>query len=108
MARFVVDASVTLTWCFEDEATEWSDALLSQPKSGGEAVVPAHWPAEAANSILMAVRRGRIGHDKASRFFRDLRALPIRVDPEGDQAAFGRVFGLAAQHALTVYDAGLP
>jgi hypothetical protein len=28
MAVFVVDASVTLAWCFADEATTWTEELL--------------------------------------------------------------------------------
>ncbi len=31
MVRLVPDASVTLTWCFEDEAMPWTDALLEPP-----------------------------------------------------------------------------
>ncbi len=106
MARLVPDASATLTWCFEDEAMPWTDAVLAQLKAGDEGVVPAHWPAEVANALLIAVRRGRISRDKANRFFLDLRALPIRIDPESNEAAFDQVFKLADQYSLTIYDAG--
>jgi len=85
MARLVPDASATLTWCFEDEAMPWTDALLADLRAGGEAIVPAHWPAEVANALLIAVRRGRISRETANRFFLDLRALPIRVDPESSE-----------------------
>jgi predicted nucleic acid-binding protein len=105
MARFVPDASVTVTWCFEDEATSWTDALLARLKASDEAIVPAHWPAEVSNAILMAVRRGRISGEKAGRFFEDLRALPIHVDPFSSDYAFDRVFALAGHHRLTAYDA---
>ena len=105
MAGFVVDASVTLTWCFEDEATPWTDALLARIKAGDEGAVPAHWPVEVANALLVAVRRGRISREKANRFFGDLRALPIRVDPESSENAYSRAFALAEQYRLTVYDA---
>jgi predicted nucleic acid-binding protein len=105
MARFVPDASVTLTWCFEDEATVWSDALLDQLKAGDEAIVPALWPVEVANAVLIGVRRRRISAEKASRFFEDLRALPIHIDYQNSETTFGRVFALAAQQGLTVYDA---
>ena len=105
MARWVPDASVTLTWCFEDEATPSTDALLVKLKAGDEATVPPHWPVEVANSLLVAIRRGRISREKASRFFQDLRALPIRVDPGSSENVFGRVFALAEQFKLTAYDA---
>ncbi len=106
MARLVPDASATLTWCFEDEATPWTDAVLAQLKAGDEGVVPAHWPAEVANALLIAVRRGRISRDKANRFLLDLRALPIRIDPESNEAVFDNVFKLADKCSLTIYDAG--
>jgi predicted nucleic acid-binding protein len=31
---FVVDASATLAWCFQDEATDWSRALLQRVLEG--------------------------------------------------------------------------
>jgi hypothetical protein len=41
---FVVDASVKLAWCFEDEVTAWTDGLLDRLRNGGKVVVRAHWP----------------------------------------------------------------
>ncbi len=105
MARFVPDASVTLAWCFEDEATSWSDAVLARLKASDEAIVPAHWPVEVANAVWVAVRSGRIVAEKASRFFDDLCALPIYIDPPSAEHTFGDVFALATRHGLTAYDA---
>jgi len=105
MPRWVPDASATLTWCFEDEAMAWTDDLLARLRTGDEALVPGHWPAEVANSLLMAVRRGRISREKANRFVRDLHALPIRLDPQSSAAVFDDVFKLAEQYTLTIYDA---
>jgi hypothetical protein len=42
METFVVDASVTLPWCFEDEATAWTDGLLDRLRGGDQIEVPAH------------------------------------------------------------------
>ena len=42
MAAFVIDASATLPWCFADEATEGTNALLTRLRTGDEAIVPAH------------------------------------------------------------------
>ena len=105
MVRLVPDASVTLTWCFEDEAMPWTDALLAELRAGDEAIVPAHWPAEVANALLIAVRRGRISREKANRFLLDLRVLPIRIDSESSEPVFRQVFKLAEKYSLTVYDA---
>lgn len=67
--------------------------------------MPAHWPVEVANAVWVAARRGRIAGEKATRFFDGLRALPIRIDPQSGEHTFGRVFALATQHGVTVYDA---
>jgi len=105
MARLVVDASVALTWCFEDEATPWGDALLARIRGGDQVVVPAIWPSEIANSLLIAIRRSRIEMTKARRFVDDLCALPIAIDPVSAERVLRQAFLVAAQYKLTVYDA---
>jgi predicted nucleic acid-binding protein len=105
MAVFVPDASATLAWFFEDETSDWTEALLTRLKSGDSAVVPNHWPVEVANAFVMAVRRGRMSKDKTARLFGDLLALPIRIDSASTQTTFGQVFAYAELYGLTVYDA---
>lgn len=34
--QFVADASITLSWCFEDEATPWTDSLLDRLRNGDQ------------------------------------------------------------------------
>jgi len=53
MAVFVIDASATLPWCFADEATAATNAVLTRLRTGDEAIVPAHWPLEGANALLI-------------------------------------------------------
>lgn len=59
MAPFVVDASMTLSWCFADEVTPYSRAVLAALETT-YAVVPALWPFEVANALAIAERRKRI------------------------------------------------
>ena len=105
MPGFVPDASATLPWCFEDEATPWTDALLDRIEGGEAAVVPAHWPLEVANALLVARRRGRVTADQISEFIEDLAALPIRLEPPSSPAQWPGVLALAEKHSLTAYDA---
>ena len=77
MPGFVADASVTLPWCFADEATPATEALLDRLRACEPAVVPAHWSTEVMNGLLMAVRRSRLDLERVARFTRDLAALPI-------------------------------
>lgn len=99
---FVVDASVTMAWCFEDEASEASEAVLDRLRDD-EALVPALWALEVANVLLVAERRGRVTEAQAVRFAGLLARLPIRTDAAtpgvGELAAPGRLHGLSAYDA---------
>ena len=56
---FVVDSSVALAWCFEDEHTEPVMDLLDRIAETG-AIAPSLWPLEGLNGLLMAERRKRL------------------------------------------------
>lgn len=105
MPGFVADASAALPWCFAEEATPWTEALLDRLQGGEEALVPAHWPTEVMNGLVMAVRRNRIDLDRVARFAGDLSSLPIRIQPPHAPAAWNAVIQVATRHKLTIYDA---
>ena len=48
MTSIVIDASVTLSWCFPDEQTPMSLKVLDRLKSGEQALVPAFWHSNPA------------------------------------------------------------
>lgn len=98
---FVVDASVTLAWCFEDEATPLTEAILDR-LSDDTAIVPSLWELEVANVLLLGERRGRLTESQSTRFVALLGQLPILVDPA--RADMGTVLAAGRQHALTAYD----
>lgn len=101
---FVVDASVSLAWCFDAEHTPPLLALLDRAVEEG-AAAPALWPLEAINGLLVAERRGRIAAADRSALAGFLRALPIIVDAEAPDRAWTDINELAARHGLTSYDA---
>src|SRR5271157_6315358 len=105
MATFVADASVTLAWCFEDEATLWTDSLLDRLRHGDDIVVPAHWPTEISNGMLIGLRRKRIQPGRPELFWDALAVLPITVEPPLSPLQAKMILALCAQHGLTVYDA---
>ncbi len=105
MPGFVADASATLPWCFEDEATPATEVLLERLRAGERVVVPAHWPTEVMNGLIMAVRRCRIDLERVTRFANDLAALPIRIEPPHAPATWSAVIRVATEYQLTVYDA---
>lgn len=102
--RFVLDCSVAMAWCFEDESAGYADAVLGALE-GAEALVPGLWSLEVANVLLVAERRGRISEAAAARFVELLRGLPISIDGEDAGRALGNVLSLARERSLSSYDA---
>lgn len=101
---FVLDCSVTMAWVFPDEATEATDRLR-EALLETRAFVPALWPVETANALLVATRRGRIAQDEWPRIHGHLEALPIDIDPISTSRTWGAALDLAQAHGISVYDA---
>lgn len=104
MTAFVLDCSVAMAWCFEDEATAGTDALLDRLAIDA-AVVPALWHLEVANVLLQAEKRGRILPAGTARFLSLIDALPIEIDHETAFRAGAPGLDFARTHGLTSYDA---
>ncbi len=100
----VLDASLTLSWYFEDERTSAADAILDDVAASG-AVVPSLWRAEVANGLQMAIRRQRIDAVFRRRALQHLELLPIAVDRETDTFVWSSTLALADRFDLTIYDA---
>ena len=100
----VLDGSMALAWCFEDEVTPAVDAVMLGAAREG-AVVPSLWRFEVANGLQMAVRRKRIDAAYRDRALANLAALDIRIDEAGDGYAWTATVRLAEVHGLSVYDA---
>jgi predicted nucleic acid-binding protein len=102
-ARLVLDASIALAWCFDDEASPATEALLDQVRTHG-AVVPTLWHLELGNVLLAAERRGRTIEGgivvRLSLFAR----LPIEIDVETSGRAWRETLVLARAERLTLYD----
>ena len=72
----VLDASLTLSWYFEDERTPAIDAVLDRVTEDG-AITPGLWRLEVANGLRMAMRRKRIDAAFRDRALAHLGELPI-------------------------------
>lgn len=105
MTRLIVlDASVALTWCFEDEVTDDSVRLLDEMKQCA-IVVPALWHVELANTLVQGAKRGRINDAAIAEFDQLVRDLRVQTDHALSQAGLGPLVGLARRHGLSAYDA---
>ncbi len=103
--RLVLDASVTLAWCFSDESTTYTEAVLDLLTNGAEAIAPAIWPFEVANALLVGERRKRVTAAQVTSMLARIGDLPISVEPIRVDRAFGPIWLLARNEQLTEYDA---
>lgn len=102
--RLVLDGSLTMAWCFRDEATPAiDDVILFAAREG--AVVPAIWRLEVANGLRSAIRRGRMTGSERDTILVALQEMNIETDPETDRFAWSTTVHLADRHGLTPYDA---
>ena len=98
---FVLDASVTASWCFPNERSAVADVAMDRLLAD-EALAPQLWLVEMRNIMLVNERRGRIDAADADDFLRDLSRLPIRVRSDVDEHA---LMTMGRRHGLTAYDA---
>jgi predicted nucleic acid-binding protein len=105
VSRFVIDASVVLTWCFPDENAAMAEHVADLFKRGGTAIAPSFWPHEVLNALLAGERRKRISEDLVRSFLDDLATLPIVLEQFPAGIVFDRIERLSREHGLTAYDA---
>ena len=104
MKALILDCSLAMAWCFEDEASPEADTVLDRVRDGG-AIVPALWYWEVGNVMTMALRRGRINESDCAIRLALLGALPIKTDDVGVARAWHETLSLAKSHGISVYDA---
>ena len=104
MQKIVLDCSITMSWCFQDETTDPSMTLLGSLDTVS-LHVPTLWTLETANALATAHRRGRINDDDLTASLLFLEMLPLEIDNRGASASLTEVLPLALAFELTAYDA---
>lgn len=100
----VLDASMTITWLFDDERTDAAHNIMLRVVADG-AIVPSLWRLEIANVLRNAVRRGRCDEAFVDRSLARLDRFKIKIDDETDLHAWGATRELSREQGLTPYDA---
>lgn len=103
--KFVLDCSVTMSWCFEDEIDDYTENVLNALSQNYQARVPTIWKYEISNVLLLTERKKRISLLKANNFKNALSSLPITVDHGATDRALDTIFELGRELQLTAYDA---
>ena len=60
----VLDNSVSAAWCFEDQSTPYTDAVLQAVIDGADVIVPAIWRLEVVNALVVAERRKKVAPEE--------------------------------------------
>jgi predicted nucleic acid-binding protein len=106
--RFVLDASVALSWLLEDAGAGQayaSEIFNDLAKPSSEAYVPATWPLEIANVIAKCEARKLLQVSRSQAFLMAIEAAAIVVDGETAARALSETLGLARRYAISSYDA---
>ena len=101
LSPFVIDASVTMSWLFDDESDPGAIAVLAS-LDDGFGFVPRHWHLEVRNSLLIGERRGRITSKAIDDNLLFLNGLSLHTDTGANLDA---ALDLARSHGLSMYDA---
>jgi len=101
---FVLDCSMALAWFMSDEvyAPAYDCLQLLEEQT---ALVPANWPFEVVNALVVAQRRGRITLATAQLILSKLSALPIEIEQISGLSDMSRTFELSHRANLSAYDA---
>ena len=67
--------------------------------------MPAFWPLEVLNTLLVGERKGRITAEQTKAFFDELRVLKPALDYASLEHVAGPVQIICRDHRLTPYDA---
>ena len=94
-----------MAWCFEDQSTPYTDAVLQAVIDGAAVIVPVIWKLEVVNTLVVAERRKKLAPAKSAVFLRDLQKFTITVDLEGIDQVFSTVLDQARLYQRSAYDA---
>ncbi len=104
MDGVVLDASITMTWCYPDEHSQVAYRVLDELEHR-QAVVPSLWSVEVANALVAGERRRRLTASQIARFFELLKGLSIETDTQTASRALSDTLQLARRYVLSAYDA---
>jgi predicted nucleic acid-binding protein len=106
LKRFVLDASVALSWFIDVPVHADAERARNEIRAGARAVVPLLWELEFANGVLMAERRRIIDAVLADENIAKMERLRLAgIEADAGLPATREVLKLARKYHLTVYDA---
>jgi len=103
--EFIIDNSIIMAWCFEDEANQYAGCCFGPIGEiySNRALYLAVRSWECI--ILVAERRKRLSEAYSARFLALLNELPIIIAQEQPDRMMREILALAREHQLSTYDA---
>lgn len=101
---FVLDCSVTMSWCLQDETSHYGEKVLDL-LTHQQAIVPSLWHLEVMNVLMMAQKRKRISQKNTMIVLNTLSQLNIQTDKISININNTEFVDFSNQHQLTSYDA---
>lgn len=101
---FVLDASCALALAFDEPSLDQVPDLHKRITSEG-VYVPPLWKWDIANAMVSAARRTPKEPDTVMAQLYVFERLPIAIDDESLEGAWGATSVLALKHKMTAYDA---
>jgi predicted nucleic acid-binding protein len=107
--RFVLDASVAVSWLLADgsdaDAASAIALLHGLRAPGVQAVVPATWFLEIANVLARSEVNGIVTANQSQAFISLLAQLPVVADAETAAQCSTATLDVARRYGLSAYDA---
>lgn len=106
MTRFILDASMALSWFVDHPVAADADRVRGLVSKGWIALVPAIWELEIINGFVKAERRHTLSQEEVDRAFfemTELRRTSIQLD--SGLPSLQDTLAIARAHHLTSYDA---
>ena len=102
---FVLDCSVTMSWCFEGEYDAYAEWLFGILETVESIAVPSIWALEVANVLVVGERRQRLLQSETTQFLALLDRFPIEVDTRSPKVTMLEVLSIARSAGTSTYDA---
>lgn len=103
--QFVLDSSLAVAWCLDDEKTSETESVLNLFSGGAEALVPHLWAWDVNNVLVIVERAKRLTAAQRLERVAVLRSLSIVLDTAAHELSWSATAELAREHKLTTYDA---
>ena len=105
MTRFVLDASVTLSWILDNPVAVYAVRVKQELQGNARAVVPALWHAEVANGLAVAERRGILTAPDVDAGLKFLEQIVRQgIDTEDEIVPLRPALATARAYGLSAYD----